>query len=534
MKIAPINNSLKYISNQKISRQANNVGGNYLASGGIITSSVTMQQLDIIPSFVLPIITVIAGLGVLLLTKLGINRFSRLSKSPDTNNEENGLNKNSQTQVLEKTVKEPERNTEVASQINSEIMKEEKTEEKSVQEEEISDELKTLLKTKLGNIPLYWATFYDLGFKLSNTEFGKVIDYYMQLQLQEDDNQQIPMHKFSSKEMNTVITNLRNYPDLVAELMTKRDINGEIPIHKYINDDYTLENYENFKTIFFALDNNAQLKGKTLLTVFNAKNSKGVSAIDWLKEYRKYDKTNGERVPFADTQLTLLRMTKEDYEKNAHEKYTPFIPLSDMKRKTEITEKIAQAGSVNFDSIMQILNDETVRKSKGFELNYSENYAAEIIDFLISFANSDERKTILSKLKNLDNIDYDKINSFGISTIELIMNSEDDELLDFIKDKKFIYHPELDYTFNNIQNSDFKEKIKALNFEFLELKDAIYRQSAKDLEKYISQTDSPLYKKDVNGLDIKVPSGVIIRPSFFKVYDKYYFRIVPRWLNECL
>ena len=92
----------------------------------------------------------------------------------------------------------------------------------------------------------------------------------------------------------------------------------------------------------------------------------------------------------------------------------------------------------------------------------------------------------------------------------------------------------MDYTFNNIQNSEFKEKIKALNFEFLELRDAIYRQSAKDLEKYISHTDSPLYKKDVNGLDIKVPSGVIIRPSFFKVYDKCYFRIVPRWLNECL
>ena len=533
MKIAPVNNSLKYISNQKISRQVKNVGGKYLASGGIITSSVAMQQLGIIPSFALPIIAVITALGALFATKLGINKFSRLPKSPDTNNEENGLNKNSQTQVLEKTIEKPERNTEIASQINSEIMEEEKTEEKSVQED-ISNELKTLLKTRLGNIPLYWATFYDLGFKLSNIEFGKAMDYYMQLQLQEDENQQIPMHKFSSKEMDTVITNLRNYPDLVAELMTKRDINGEIPIHKYINDYYTLENYENFKTIFFALDTKGQLKGKTLLTVFNAKNSKGVSAIDWLKEYRKYDKTNGERVPFADTQLSLLRMIKEDYEKNAHEKYTPFIPLSDMKRKTEITEKIAQAGNVNFDSIMQILNNETVQKSKGFELNYSENYAAEIIDFLINFANSDERKTILSKLKDLDNIDYDKINSFGISTIELIMNSEDDELLDVIKDKKFIYHPELDYTFNNIQNSEFKEKIKALNFEFLELKDAIYRQSAKDLEKYISQTDSPLYKKDVNGLDIKAPSGEILRPSFLKVYSKYYFRIVPRWLNECL
>ena len=526
MRITPVDNGLKYISNQKISRQVKNVGGKYLVSGGIITSSVAIQQLGIIPSFALPIIAVITALGALFATKLGINKFSRLPKSPDTNNEENSLNENSQTQVLEKTVEEPERNTE--------IEEDEKIEEEPVQEEDISDELKTLLKTRLGNISLYWDTFYDLGFKLSNIEFGKAMDYYMQLQLQEDENQQIPMHKFSSKEMNTVITNLRNYPDLVAELMTKRDINGEIPIHKYINDDYTLENYENFKTIFFALDSNAQLKCKTLLTVFNAKNSKGVSAIDWLKEYRKYDKTNGERVPFADTQLSLLRMIKEDYEKNAHEKYTPFIPLSDMKRRMEITGKIAQVGNVNFDSIMQILNDETVQKSKGFELNYSENYVAEIIDFLINFANSDERKTILSKLKDLDNIDYDKVNSFGISTIELIMNSEDNELLDVIKDKKFIYHPELDYTFNNIQNSEFKEKIKALNFEFLELRDAIYRQSAKDLEKYISHTDSPLYKKDVNGLDIKVPSGVIIRPSFFKVYDKCYFRIVPRWLNECL
>ena len=105
MKIAPVNNSLKYISNQKISRQVKNVDGKYLASGGIITSSVAMQQLGIIPSFALPIIAVITALGALFATKLGINKFSRLPKSPDTNNEENGLNENSQTQVLEKTLK---------------------------------------------------------------------------------------------------------------------------------------------------------------------------------------------------------------------------------------------------------------------------------------------------------------------------------------------------------------------------------------------------------------------------------------------
>ena len=534
MRITPVNNSLKYISKQKTAGQIKNVGGKGLASSGIITSSVALQQVGILPAVVLPLVGIITGIGVLLAAKLGINMHNHLKQSSETNNDENDSENNLQTQIVEDVENESDDTAKLNTENKEEVLEEEKSEEKPIPNDDISDELKTLLKSKLGNVPLYWATFHDLGFNLSNIEFGKAMDYYMQLQLQEDEKRQIPMHKFSSKEMDTVITNLRNYPDLVAELMTKRDINGEIPIHKYINDDYTVENYENFKTIFFALDSNAQLKGKTLLTVFNAKNSKGISAIDWLKEYRKHDKTNGERVPFADTQLCLLRLVKEDYEKNAHEKYTPFVPVSDMKRKLELDQKIAQAENVNFDSIMQILNDETVQKSKGFELNYSENYAAEIIDFLINFANSDERKTILSKLKDLDNIDYDKINSFGISTIELIMNSEDDELLGFIKDKKFIYHPELDYAFNNIQNSEFKEKIKALNFEFVELRDAIYRQSAKDLEKYIHQTDSPLYKKDVNGLDIKVPSGEIMRPSFLKVYDKCYFRIVPRWLNECL
>ncbi len=89
---------------------------------------------------------------------------------------------------------------------------------------------------------------------------------------------------------------------------------------------------------------------------------------------------------------------KEDYEKETKQAYTPFIPVSDLKRKVDITNKIKTYEKMTLKNIMQILNDSEVQKTKGLDLNLHENYIAEFIEFLINNATAEERSTSLMYL----------------------------------------------------------------------------------------------------------------------------------------
>ena len=459
------------------------------------------------------IVSMAAGSVFLLMDKLGINNSrNEKQKLQENSNIETkiDLQNSNPDSLVKETVKEtkPSSTQVLAEQID------------------IDPKLKDLLASNLGTIGLYRECLEHFGFNLSNQELGKALNYYMELQLQEDENRQIPMHKFNAKEMDTVIRNLSNYPELVAELMTTKDVNGEIPIHKFINDDYSISNLKNFETIFYALYSNKHLNYQTLITIFEAKNANGISAIDWLKEHRMYDKTENKRVPFADSMLGLLHLCKNDYEKETKGEFKPFRPVSDLKRETYIAHEINQFSGINIDNILEILNNKEVCKSKGGDLNSHDNYIAEVIEFLINNANKEERNEIVSKLKELTRIDYDKVDYNGISSIELIMNAEDDELLELVKNNTFKYRPELDCVYNNIQNPIFKEKIKNLKFDFLDLRKAVENFSVRNLERYISHSNSPLYKKEVHGLDMKIPPYKMMPPDFLAKYQEYYSRFV--------
>ena len=224
--------------------------------------------------------------------------------------------------------------------------------------------------------------------------------------------------------------------------------------------------------------------------------------------------------------LGLLHLCKNDYEKETRKEFKPFRPVSDLKRETYIANEINKSSGMNIDNILEILSNKEVCKSKGGDLNSHDNYIAEVIEFLINNANKEERNKIVSKLKELTRIDYDKVDYNDISSIELIMNAEDDELLELVKNNTFKYRPELDCVYNNIQNPNFKEKIKDLKFDFLDLREAVENFSVRNLEKYISHSNSPLYKKEVHGLDMKVPPYKMMPPDFITKYNEYYSRLV--------
>ena len=92
--------------------------------------------------------------------------------------------------------------------------------------------------------------------------------------------------------------------------------------------------------------------------------------------------------------------------------------------------------------------------------------------------NAKKYDKILKILSRLQGINYNHKDEMGISFLEKVMMSENEKLLDLIKNERLEYYPELDYVYENIQNPNFKNKVKQLNI-ILKNTDGL---SAKDIK----------------------------------------------------
>ena len=112
-----------------------------------------------------------------------------------------------------------------------------------------------------------------------------------------------------------------------------------------------------------------------------------------------------------------------------------------------------------------------------------------------------------------------------ISVVENIMNAENFDLLDLLKGKSLDYSPELDFTYNRIENKDFKAQVDELNFEFKNLENAVRVKSIKAIEQLRKNFSSPLFKKDYNGKKLNELLTKTLdsnfRSEFIKKYGKY-------------
>ena len=109
-------------------------------------------------------------------------------------------------------------------------------------------------------------------------------------------------------------------------------------------------------------------------------------------------------------------------------------------------------------------------------------------------------------MKNAKNIDYKQVDSNGISAIEKIINFENPDLLDLVKDTEFDYSRELDYAYERIDDKNIKEKVKNLNINFANIKEAIRLNSTEALQELLPEFKSPFFntKKLISDLLGKV------------------------------
>lgn len=492
-----------------IVKEMNAISRNCFATSGIMASTLALQLLDVIPTIATLIVTSASGIGLLAASLFALKSKDSNQKQEDNNNEKLSLPLNSVPNKYKSDLMNLD-NNEILESENPSLIK------YAVLTGKLNDDL-----TK------YFRFVTD---KLDKVDKEIVVNYFTKMQLEEDENRQIPMHKYDIDQMEKVLRNLQDCPEAIAEIMMSKDINGEIPIHKFINDDFSKDNLENFSKIFSALDTRQQLNYRTLISVFNTKNKDGISANDWLEKHMEKSIKQYDFNPRSYTMLSLQQFNKNIY-KNSEGHFQPIMSTAELKRRDYILNKINEQKEIDYHSIMSILDDSEVQKTKGLDLNYSYNYAADIINFLANSATNDERKDIILKLKELNKIDYDKIDSNETSALETIMNSEDNELLDLVKNNTFKYRVELDYTYENISNSDFKNKIKNLNYDFVELKDAIKTASYQKLINSINHIKSPLFDKNKQTENMKVPRQIFLDRDFVNLYNQCWEQFAPKPIN---
>lgn len=322
----------------------------------------------------------------------------------------------------------------------------------------------------------------------------EVMDYFIKQQLTEDSERKLPMHKYTPKEMQAVMVYLRGYPEVLGEILLAKDINGELPIHKLLQADYTEEALDNIRILDSSASN--KLNDQIKVTMFETRGANGMRPIDWLLNYNVINRKDIFH-PFSDTIISLIGHDKRDIIKETG-KFEPFIPVKELERK-KVIDSVCEQVQPDLGGILKVLNLTEVKSTSGLDLNLNEHFTADMVEFMTNFATPDERAKIIPKLYQMKNLDYDKVTTNGIPALELIFNAEDETLLDIVKNKHFIYRPELDYAFNNIQNEKVKTLAKNIKIDFKDLETALWFHSKKMLEMAKHQFDSPLYSKEYNG-----------------------------------
>lgn len=164
------------------------------------------------------------------------------------------------------------------------------------------------------------------------------------------------------------------------------------------------------------------------------------------------------------------------------------------------TETVISEATSTTKNILGVLSNSVVQKSKGKKLD--SEFIINTINYLINEAKPEEKSTIIQKMLQLPKIDYNRVDKNDISILEHILNAEDFELLNLVNKTQLNYYPPLDFTYERIENDEFKQEVDKLNLNFKDLKDAVKRENLLDVEARLDDVNSPFYKPKVQGKEL--------------------------------
>ena len=162
--------------------------------------------------------------------------------------------------------------------------------------------------------------------------------------------------------------------------------------------------------------------------------------------------------------------------------------LSDKYKNFKLSEELLKLGNQDFRKItykyrdrnfgdtktfLDILNEDKVKTDfkNGDIFNYKLNEQGDTLltrffDIVPNETNEKEYRQIIDRMKNMHGIIYNQKDSYGISVLEKILNSENPQGLELVQNYKFPYMEEIDWVYNNIADEDFKNKARNLKIDF--------------------------------------------------------------------
>lgn len=192
----------------------------------------------------------------------------------------------------------------------------------------------------------------------------------------------------------------------------------------------------------------------------------------------------------------------------------PIRKYEDIQKITNIADIAQQNDEQNFmdivenynindlyepKNILKILQNKTIKQyySNGECFNYKlqdgseDTLLTKFFDVVRTEDNQKDYDKIVEIMRNAENINYNQVDDNGISVIEKIINSENLETLDLVKDCEFNYSREMDFAFENISNPKFKRKVKNLNVKFPNIEEAVRLNSQAALQSMMYVFKSP-------------------------------------------
>lgn len=212
-----------------------------------------------------------------------------------------------------------------------------------------------------------------------------------------------------------------------------------------------------------------------------------------------------ENGDFCKTRMDKVKKAAEQY-KNAS-----YLNEDEMFADIEMQEVFETAKNINLFKAEEMYSFIKQLQSKGkltamhFSIPVDEDgntLLMYIADIPCDAENEYEYEQIIKTLKSIPDIDYEQQDKFGITFLEKVINSENFELLNLMKNKKMTYNPMLDFAYNGVQNQDFKEELKKIKLKFPELEEAVKLNSTGAFEKVKAQLHSPFCnsKKEIEYL----------------------------------
>ena len=238
-----------------------------------------------------------------------------------------------------------------------------------------------------------------------------------------------------------------------------------------------------------------------------------LSKIDYSLQVGK----NVKKSSFGKTELETPISKKYQISRESFDNFANLIQIAkqnDQRQFINDVRKYEKNGIYEPRELLKILNDDEIKQNYKngecfnykLENNSNDTMLTKFLDIVPTKENEKDYQEIIKFMRKTKNIDYKQVDSNGISVIEKIINSENSDLLDLVKETEFDYSKELDCAYERIDNTEFKNRVKNLKVNFPNIKEAVRLNSQQALQKLLPELKSPFcnVKTMVNNLSENV------------------------------